>query len=652
MTNSKQISALTMRFSPASEYNREIFYLYLSSLKQVIFLGRLIHIAETFKIYLEHNDLPKLTDWLSIFDISDHVNIRYGKTGQFCPVLRVARLLELQNKLPPMTRYKELSSIFKAFEDKKVLLIEFYDFLPKGSIDTSVRRFRILLKYHNEYGLLPINSKHVASYCESLNQKPFLATIKTKHLSTVRGFYDWLIFKKIVSTNPFDGLHFGREKITCLGCMEVRSHLRSNLCTQCYIDKVSGKKLSLVESNFKPATAYNGYIFTLYIKYLRRYYLRHCHVDDAIKIANFLNITPVTTIKTWGEIRKLNKLIPNDNILGLGGNGFIKIGRMLEELGVLQHRELDLSSSVNKAFNDLRCPIQPNVKQFIQCLKKSRRSDSSVLIFLKSINVLSSWYFTKYGSEDIFALSRPVIDDFIQKGEPTVQQLHALQRFFAWAVINRLIVQNPLSHFKRNKSEDKIKILPPEKIRRLIGYIKDPKSDPEYAFLLALAIFWGFTAKELAFSTLDDSGETLVIHVYQQALTVKTRRRKTQVLELPSNPMWFLKLQKRFQKKWFACYEKTIKTFPVKRICLPHHYVHNRPMATFTIVNRIYEATLAATNEKIPLNILRATCGTLHIHGTDGSFLTTLGWSKTTAHKYTWCPREYFISDIKSKSSK
>ena len=531
-TNSRLLATLASDFVPSSEYNRIIFDLYLTSLKQVAYLTRLIHVSWQFRAYLEQNPLPELTDWLNIFDLSDQLNIRYAQTGQFCPILRVARILEQQKRLPRRDGYKELSSTLKKFGTHEPLLREYYSSLPAGNIDTSQRRLRTLLSFHEKYGLLPCNQEDAASYFELLSRKSLPPATKNSALTRLSAFFEWLILKRVVEKNPFAGLRFSAAKIICQGCRQLRSLSRSSLCLQCYSNGLADKKLLFIEATFVGATAYNDYLFRIYIKSLRRHRLRHHHVNYATKMAEFLTATSVSPIKTWADIRELNSLIPNEGGPHFRGNGFVKIGRMLEELGVLEHRELDLSYSINGAVKKLDPHIKPKVEQFIKCLRKSKMAETTIRSFLGSLDLLYSWTLAKYGSSDVLDISRPLIEDFILNADPSTQQLQSLNRYFSWAVMNRFILQNPIYNFKPRKPSDHIKILPPEKIKKLIAYVKNPNSDPEFAFLLALAIFWGFTRGDFAFSTIDDTGETIVIHVYQPVQTAHRKTRKPPILSL------------------------------------------------------------------------------------------------------------------------
>ena len=650
--NSRLLSDLTANFSPVSEYNRVVFDLYVASLKEVVCLGRLIQVAERFKVYLEKHPLPELVEWLQIIGLSEQVNIRYAQTGQFCPIIRVARHLSERKQLPSIKGYIELSSNLKEFGDSKSLLQEYFYTLDHLTISSKLTQFRTLLAYHQNYGILPINPESVRSHFEFLDRKLPTLSKKNQQFSALRNFYEWLTLKKLATENPGNGLHFIPQKIVCRECGEVRSHLNHNLCPACHLNIVVGKKLATLEGLFQAASPYNEYLFKLYVKYLRRYHLNYAHTHHSRKMAEFLSSTPVAPVKTWSQIIELNSLVPNENVFGIGGNGFIKIGRMLEELGVLEHRELDRSFGIDRTLKRFDGNLRKNVDQFLQCLRQNKIAEVTIRSYLRGIEGLSSWYCAKYGSNDILTASRKTLENFVDSTSPTEQQLEMVKIFFKWAKRRRLSVQNPIQHIKRSKRAEQMKILPPEKIKKLVRFIKDEKSDPEYAFFLALALYWGFTAKDFAFSTLDDNGETLGIHVFQQKLTAGVRTHKPNIITLPSNPVWFLKLQKRFQASWRRHYEKTTKTFPAKRLCLPNNHGHNRPLATFTIRNRIAKATLAATGETILLKTLRTTCATLHIHGTDGSLLTTLGWSKQTAYKYTWCPREYVTPITKPKASK
>jgi hypothetical protein len=67
-----------------------------------------------------------------------------------------------------------------------------------------------------------------------------------------------------------------------------------------------------------------------------------------------------------------------------------------------------------------------------------------------------------------------------------------------------------------------------------------------------------------------------------------------------------------------------------------------RPLTQSTVLNRVYEGTISAIGERIPIKVLRQTCGHLHTYQNDASILSRLGWSTNCCFDYTWVPRTYF----------
>jgi hypothetical protein len=122
--------------------------------------------------------------------------------------------------------------------------------------------------------------------------------------------------------------------------------------------------------------------------------------------------------------------------------------------------------------------------------------------------------------------------------------------------------------------------------------------------------------------------------------TIKYYNRK-QILGLPRSPEWFFSLQKKFYTKWLFQYGQLKKSCPNYYLMLPR-YRSVQTLTKETIKARVFEATMAAVGKKIPLSVLRKTCGHLHSTSSDASVLSTLGWGRDYCFKYTWMPRVYF----------
>ena len=128
----------------------------------------------------------------------------------------------------------------------------------------------------------------------------------------------------------------------------------------------------------------------------------------------------------------------------------------------------------------------------------------------------------------------------------------------------------------------------------------------------------------------------------------KTRGKKfynrEQILKLPSEPTWFLELQKRFTETWTEHRSKIKSPCLYAPLILPRNHHHNRPPSDTLVQRRINRATLAATGQPIPTRILRQTCGHIYSMNNDASMLSRLGWSTSFSFQYTWRPRCYFKS--------
>ena len=115
-----------------------------------------------------------------------------------------------------------------------------------------------------------------------------------------------------------------------------------------------------------------------------------------------------------------------------------------------------------------------------------------------------------------------------------------------------------------------------------------------------------------------------------------------QILDLPTKPVWFLQLQKRFYANWQAHYRRVRKSFPQHPLLLPYNNRSNSVLNTDTVSERIKIATTLAIKTPVTAKVLRQTCGHIYSRNQDASLLTQLGWSPQFAFHYTWLPRRYF----------
>ena len=172
-------------------------------------------------------------------------------------------------------------------------------------------------------------------------------------------------------------------------------------------------------------------------------------------------------------------------------------------------------------------------------------------------------------------------------------------------------------------------------------FMHDSTSDPEGAFLLSLILFYGLTTQELQTAILKTCDDHLIICFDRPPRSYGRHfYNREEALKLPKTPIWFAELQRRFYDLWLKRYAPTKKTQLCRRLLLPEHKLHTRPICDRTLNKRIYKATMAATDTCITSRVLRQTCGHLYSKNQDGSLLSKLGWSPQFAFHYTWLPRK------------
>ncbi len=222
----------------------------------------------------------------------------------------------------------------------------------------------------------------------------------------------------------------------------------------------------------------------------------------------------------------------------------------------------------------------------------------------------------------------------------------AIDRFFRFCVSEKKVVYNPFDKIQVSRTQKRIHICTPEKLKKLQAYIKSPNANPEYAMLLALILFYGLTTDDLKCAQLAEpfTAKQLKIVLRRRPRSHgKKYYHRAQTITCLNQPSWFLRLQNEFLKSWRIHYAQVKSTYPRFSFILPRHNAYNRPLASDTIRERMKKATTAATGVSIPVRVLRHTCGHLHTKYRDASALSNLGWSPEFAYHFSWGTRTYFI---------
>ncbi len=414
------------------------------------------------------------------------------------------------------------------------------------------------------------------------------------------------------------------------------------LCYICYEDGLVRKKLMGLEI---PTSPYPQLLFDLYLTYIRRYDLKYHHLRQAKKLKPILETDPPAPFKSWLEVYQYDEKYPiAHKPNGTKGRAVIKIGFMLEELGVLSPREEEVGRQIRSALAVFSNLERRWIDPLMDALKY--QADDTVCKLLINLKLFKR-FCEKENQPDLLAVNQILIEKYvlslhgknpayIRSSFSSLNQTYRLLKF------KKLIFSNPCSKINLSRVPLKLCVASEKQIHDLITFVRGASSEPEWALIIALILFYGLTPIQLtqAQCLYDDS---LKIILRRKPIT-KGRRyyNREQTLSLPQNPPWFLRLQKTFFEQWSTRYEKIKKTYPHRPLLLPYHGHYNRPICTHQARKRIKSATLAATGHYIPARILRQTCGHLYSKNGDASILSRIGWSPQFAFTYTWAPRTYF----------
>jgi site-specific recombinase XerD len=435
---------------------------------------------------------------------------------------------------------------------------------------------------------------------------------------------------------------------TCLSCEQERKIYVDGLCYLCYQDRQVLTKIKKLELEFIPANEYNGQLFALFLTYIKRYRLTYAHVKQTKQLVEILKKEEISTIKSWHDIYCLsdNYIVftrPNK----LQGCAFVKMGYMLSELGIIPPREDELDQKIYLALSYFSTK---EVEEFSNSLLKINTAKSTVLHYLHSLRKLESFTISEFEVYSLLLLDQFHLTNFfdmIQEEESSLQSKRKIffniQRFYKWVLLNKYILLNPCPDIKFSRPNGRIVICSEEQFLDLKRFIRNENSDPEGAILLALILFYGLTTIELTYAQVIIQDDKLSIKLRRRELTKgKKYYNRKELLQLPVSPTWFAFLQKRFMKKWSKHYQQVKKSYPLTPLVLPKSNISNRYLSTESIRNKVYDATIEATGQAIPIRVLRQTCGHLYSSKADASILSSMGWSNQFAFHYTWLPRIYY----------
>ncbi len=451
----------------------------------------------------------------------------------------------------------------------------------------------------------------------------------------------------------------------CVRCLVYRKIYVSGRCYCCYQDDLVRVRLNQIELSFtKPASQYNRYLFELYLTYLRRYRMSYDHLRPTKLLADFLSKHQVATIRTWNDVYKLSKAYPLTRRPGKSTNdnacAWTKIGYMLQELGVLGPRSEEYQHRINALTDNMDSKTASHVLALTKQLKKSGRTDATLTRYLTVLNSLAHWLSELDPQETLLLANQSSIECYLELMRNTHSYTHVrncfcrIAAFFRWAKRKKLILFDPTVNIHLSRCSEKILICSKNQFEALCLFIRDPQSNASQALAVILILFYGLTTEDLSTATINlptTANSKLRIILARKPRSYGRRYyNRSQILELPTNPLWLHHLVQRFCTHWQTCFNSIQSkiSFPRTPLFLDPQLQHNRNLSNSYIRSIVIAATLSATGVVLPPRVLRQTCGHIMTHGNDASVLSQLGWSPQFAFCYTWLPRVRFQSKSNS----
>jgi len=437
------------------------------------------------------------------------------------------------------------------------------------------------------------------------------------------------------------------KKGICENCKNIRTLRKQRLCYSCHEDYNVRIKLQTLEPSLVPRNQYTGYLFQLYLTYIRRNRLKHYYIKQAHALSQILSCSPPEPLLTWKQVFDLSKKYgpypPH-----AGGCPWRKIGRMLQELNVLPTPVDDHNPWIQNALAAFDPQTARVISSFLQYLSSRQRKTSTLLCQIYYLKKLDKWLRSQSSVHTLMHMNPPLMKnyfDYIRQYCSSPKRIRdhffALQRFYRWCIRQKLILSHPCENITVSRSIRKLVICPPGQTGQLLRFVKNPEAPPEAAFLIAIVLLFGLTTYDLTYARISanpSGGLCLILRKNPRSYS----HGRSKNLELPVLPSWFFNLQKRFFTFWQHRYSKSKKTYAEPYLILTQDHIANRPLKPDTIRRRFKKATILATGKPILIRVLRQTCGHIYARKSGcASLLTQFGWSSKTAFEYTWLPRIY-----------
>jgi site-specific recombinase XerC len=614
-----------------------------------------IQFASELSTALSREGDLEIRSWADALRISKKLGIRYTtrRRTRYHPVFAVAEALEKAGKIPAdYATAARLERSLAEFNPVNRPTIERYldEAVGQGSTQSKMKMAARLLdfeRYVAGENLFDHDPECAQAYVRQLPVRQGKETYS--EFMRLRRFFRWSVKEGHLSVNPYaDWRPVDRFAIPCEACGKTRTaRNHSRLCDTCFQKTstlLSHAPLAEIAQSFRAPSAYNQHLFSLYISYLKRHAVLEPHLATTKALMSWLESRPIDAIRSWSEVASLSREFNKEQKQPLlRGCPIAKIGKMLQELGVLPLREIDREIQAEKLID--ACPeISRILGRYHEQLKKMDYRSRSRYGTIRMLLEVQYWLRKHHPEHTLVTAGRELLAQYIvslgNQDRGGIRR-YVLRRFYRWMRLEKLVLVNPMEGDRLPRSIRKLCVCTDQQIRKIESFVKNPDSDPEQALFLTLSLYWGFNAKDLAFASMEIHDSQIWILAHRQPLTRgRHSHYRDQVLKLPVTPEWLGRLQKRYIQAWRVRFDKVQKNFPVQPLVLAKG--RNRHLSSISVMDLFYKATLAATGIKIPSSVVRRTSAHIHTHYGDATRLAKLGWAKRHCHDFSVYARTYF----------
>ena len=424
-------------------------------------------------------------------------------------------------------------------------------------------------------------------------------------------------------------------------------------CHRCYQGDLCIRLINELENNIQPASEYNRYLFLLYLQYVRRLKTQKTVLSkQARQFAAILEKECIPELHSWAAVRSLSKRDRlGTSLHPTSGNRnccpWLRVGYMLQEIGVLSASQDERGIPIRNYLASFDQKTVTVLENYIAMLKKRGSLNSSLVLRLSNLRLAQRFLEKKFQSGRLLLMTPKLFDEFVEQERSRLKnplslrpKIYHLLHFYRWAKLERLILKVPCDDVALARRPAKITVCSEAQLRQLRSWIKNPSSEPRYAMVIALTLFFGLTARDILTSQIEIKDDQMVLRI-KQSIAGQPRRvfRTEAMLVLPREPRWFFSLQKRFYKSWQNQYRQLRVTNALPWLVLSVNMRTNNPATIRTIHRWMHKATLEATGKNIPIRYIRQSCGHIYSTNSDAAILSRFGWAPSTAFSYVWTPR-------------